>query len=138
MKDQKPLTRAEIDAADDQIIQTWDVEGWRGSVTLYGLNGDGLNAYEDVLELNRGPDARKNLEDARVKLISLCLRDAQGNRLYTDAPADQAALSKKSGKVLQQLYGACLDINGYTKKDMEEMTRPNPFAKAVDSASGSA
>lgn len=134
----KPLTRADIDAADDQILQTHYVEGWRGQVTLRGLNGDGLFEFERVIGLTKGDNAKENEEDGRLKLIARCLTDPSGNRLYTDSPADLAALGKKSGKVLQQLYGACMDINGYTKKDMEELTAPNPFARTSDSGSGSA
>ncbi len=134
----KALSRAQIDAVDDQIVHRVKIDGWRGEGILQGLNGDGLYEFERILELNKGSDARANQEDARVRLIAMCLVDEDGNRLYSDSPADLAALRKKSGKVLQQLYGACMDINGYTKHDLEAMTAPNPFAPTNASSSGSA
>ncbi|WP_017614141.1 hypothetical protein [Nocardiopsis salina] len=99
----------------DQILEADDlpevdeaVPEWGGLVVrVRGLSGTDRDAYEAkaVALKNQGQDVELRLQDFRTKLVVKCLFDPESDeRLFSDK--DVAKLGRKSGAVIERLYGS--------------------------------
>jgi hypothetical protein len=122
------LTRDLIDGADDLPYEDVPVPEWGGTVRLRTLTGSERDEFEASVVSQNGTNRRVNLKNVRARLVSLCLVDEEGNRLYTNT--DVAKLGKKSAKVLDRLFDKAQKLSGLTDDDVEELvegfgTAPN-------------
>lgn len=111
------LSRDQIDTADDLPFEDVPVPEWGGSVRLRTLTGAERDAFESSVVSQSGSNRKVNLKNVRARLVSLCLVDEEGNRLYSDA--DVAKLGKKSAKVLDRLFDKAQRLSGLTDDDVE-------------------
>lgn len=115
------LTKEQILAADDLPKETVTIKGWGGDVIIRSLTGEERDAFEEsCLDRSEGI-AKRNLANFRAKLVSMCLVDEQGNRLFTAAEAE--ALGRKNGAILDMLAATAQKLNGLSALDVENLTK---------------
>ena len=129
------LTREQILAADDRIVETVDVPEWGGLVRVRGLTGAERDAYEATIITTRGSDFKMNLANARARLVARAVIDADGKRLFSDD--DVVALGQKSAAALERIYEVASQLAGLSKTDVEEMVKNSVNGRNGDSGSAS-
>ena len=103
------LTRDMILQASDLSRQAVDIPEWGGSAFIYEMTGTELDGYQSSLMDGSGTVTPAKLIDARARLVAICLRNNDGNRLFTDT--DVAALGRKNGRILDRLWKVARDLN---------------------------
>ncbi len=114
-----PLSRDAILAADDRELEAVDVPEWGGEVLLRALSGADRDAFE--LEAFGSKQAGEGMRNVRAKLVSRCIVDQDGNRLFEDA--DVEALGQKSAAALNRLFEKCRTMNGFTDQDVADLEK---------------
>lgn len=115
------LTKEQIVSINDITTETVSVPEWGGDVLVKVMTGTERDAFESSIFEQKGKDIQKNLGNLRAKLVSKCLVDEKGNRLFADKEIE--IIGKKSAKVLDKIYEVCVKINGIGPKDVEELTK---------------
>jgi hypothetical protein len=113
------LTRDQILECSDLKKEEVQVPEWGGSVFVREMNGADRNAWEASLINEKG---KVNLVNIHARLVSFCVVDEKGNRIFSDADVD--LLGKKSGKALSRIVDACQKLNKLTDKDLDEVKKP--------------
>lgn len=113
------LTRDEILNKDDIQQENVSVPEWDGDVIVRGLNGYDRDRYEESMVERRGKSFSTNLENIRARLVSLCVVDAEGKRIFADE--DIPALGKKSGAALERVFEVARKLSGLRNEDIEEL-----------------
>jgi hypothetical protein len=129
------LNRDAILGAEDKNYEDVDVPEWGGTVRIAGMTGADRNSYQAsmvVLSPN-GTVQRLNMQDQLAKLISRCLIDESGERLFSDK--DIKALSAKSGAVLDRLGDVAMRLSGLRKEDVEAAAGKSEKTLSTDSTS---
>jgi hypothetical protein len=134
------LTRKQILAAQDRQPETVAVPEWGGEVQVRGLSGRERGQYELWATSSKINKAGKLIQgDAtldlvamvRVRLISLCIVDEAGIRLFGDA--DIEALADKDSAPIERVFDVAARLSGLSSADAQTLTDlPN-----APSASGS-
>jgi hypothetical protein len=127
----KVLTRADFDAlaesASDLPIDYVHVPEWAPSgvdpatvyVCIQALPGYLRDRYESSLSIREGRKVIPNMENARARLVALCMIDPESSeRLYSDREIE--ALGKRSAKALDRVWDACRDLSGLRAEAVEE------------------
>lgn len=128
------LDRAAIEAADDIATEDVHVPEWGGTVRLKGLTGSERDAYEASVVQMRGDKRQYKLQNLRARLVSLCLVDEDGKRLFGDDAAVKA-LGKKSAKALDNLFDKARKLSGLSEEDIEELAED--FGEGPNAEDGS-
>lgn len=114
------LSKEAILSAVDSSIQEIEVPEWNGSVCIRIINGFEREKLETLMARFE-KDKNKN-EYYGGYLLSLCICDKDGNRLFSEKDVD--LLAKKSGVALSRLIREALVINNLVpvvdKKTREE------------------
>jgi hypothetical protein len=126
------LGKEEIINKDDLLTEEVPVEEWGGSILLRTMTATERDAYEASVFKGQGKSDFNNL---RSKLLSKCIVDEKGKRLFKDSEID--ALGAKSANVIDRLYDKALDMNGMKAKNAEELIKNLKSDQNGDSASGS-
>jgi hypothetical protein len=125
------LTKDQILAADDRKRRTVAVPEWGGDVIVASMTGTERDAYEMwMLDARNG---KREMTDIRARLLTLCLVDEAGKRLFTDA--EIAALGTKSASVLDRLFTVARNLNSLSDEDLEQLGKAS--ATGQNGASGS-
>lgn len=111
------LTRDQILAAEDLKTEIVKVPEWGGEVIIRTMDGEGRDAFEASLMSN----GKRDIKNFRAKLLSQCLIDDKGNRLFTEA--DINALGKKNAGVLARLTDIANGLNKISEADVEELAK---------------
>jgi len=124
------LTRAEIDAVADSVIELVDVPEWKGHVFVRTMDGADRDAWEAYCLSAEGKMSRENFR-ARLACATLC--DESGARMYSlkDAPS----LGLRNGRALDRIFDAAVRLNGLGQKDIEELSKNS--GSGPSAASGS-
>ena len=123
----KLLTREDLDAINDLKFEDVPVPEWGDGV---GVRVRMLTASErDAYEAS-SIDKEGNFTqvDLRARLLSRCLVDESGNRLYSDL--DMKVLGAKSAKACERLFNVATRLNAMTQADLDELEK----ASGVDQA----
>lgn len=115
------LSKDMILKADDLVTEEVSVPEWGGEVLLKSLTGTQRDAFEDSTVDQRGQNQKMNLVNLRARLLSLCIVDENGRRMFTDV--DVFELGGKNAKVLEKLFDKARSMNGMSDDDVEEMTK---------------
>lgn len=105
------------------------IEQWQANATLEVMTGAERDAYEAEItgtRIRQGDNTRTlNLANIRARLVARCLIDPDtGDRLYDwRQPKDLDELGATDSAVLDQLFTAASQLNGITKKDIDELTK---------------
>jgi hypothetical protein len=113
------LTRDAILAAADMEADEVHVPQWGGTVRVRALTGEERDAFEEGQLQGKGKNRTVRLANIRAKLVSLCVVDADGKRLFSDA--DVAALGRKSAAALSAVFDVAARLSGLTEQDVEEL-----------------
>lgn len=125
-------------AADDLprkplLVPEWGIteedDGW-----IRGLTGTERDAYESSVRQFKGQQMVVKLENVRARLVSLCLVDGEGARVFTDK--EVVDLGKKSGRVLDRLFDQAAALSGLTADQVEELAEVFDGAQSVEAGSG--
>jgi hypothetical protein len=114
------LSREEILGADDLKTVDLYVPEWGGEVRLRTLTGEERDKFEASFTVQRGNKTKQNAANFRARLVSMCIVNEKGQRLFS--PADINALGRKSVSALQRVFNKCNEMNGLSDEDVEELT----------------
>jgi hypothetical protein len=115
------LNRDQILAAEDRKSVEVDVPEWGGSVLVRTLSGRERDEFESSTVRTRGGKREENFANFRARLVSLCMVDERGERLFkTRNEIDM--LGNKSVAALQRVFDAAQKLNGMSEEDVEELT----------------
>lgn len=113
------LTREDILGIVDLKPQEVDVPEWGAKVFIRPMMATERAEWEGFVHADRektGP-----VKEAQERLAVLCLCDADGNRLFTDA--DIPALSKKNATALERIGIAAMRLNKLTPRDIRDLAK---------------
>jgi len=106
------LTKEQIIGANDLTKEEVDVPEWGGSVIVRTMTGTERDRFEATI-------IGKDQSNFRAALLSLCLIDDKGQRLF-DNPVE---LGKKSAAILDRLLGVANRLNGIGKREEEVLLK---------------
>lgn len=115
-----PLSRDQILAIHDQVVEEVPVPEWNGSVLVQSLSGRERDDYEARHVSTKGNSTTVNMRNARAHLVSLVVVDEQGGRIFSEA--DIAALGKKNAAALDKIFAVGCRLAGITEDDLKELT----------------
>ncbi len=127
----KYLTRDQILGATS--LPKREVQAYGGLTLVWGLSGTERDEFEAKTLKGKGKNIQANLENFRARLVAECVRDEQGNKLFT--PADVIALGKTSAAELAKLYDAAAELSGISEADVDELTKNSESGQSDDSGS---
>jgi hypothetical protein len=113
--------KEKILAANDLARESVEVPEWGCTLYLRIMTGTERDALESESMASRGGDSAANMRNFRARLIARVACDEAGVRIFSDSEIE--ALGAKSGLVLDRLYAIASRINGYTKKDVEDIAK---------------
>lgn len=116
------LDRDAILGYDDIKVEVVPVPEWgkNAAVRLKVLSAAERDAFEASTVTTKGGRQKPNLANLRARLVSRCMVDGNGKRVFESG--DVARLGEKSSKALDRLFAKCQEINGFSDKDIEELT----------------
>ena len=124
------LTRDEFLAPSKRRHRNVSLPVRGGDVRIQSLFEHEKEAYEATLLNSEGEMSLKGLRGARRRLICLCLVDADGERLLSDA--DVNTLKHLDGADIAALQDACQEWVGFKSGDIESLVK-NSEAVTADS-----
>ena len=129
------LGKDDILAASDVTFEEIEVPEWGGWVRVKALSGAERDWFEASVsgEERKGKKVRMNLRNVRARLVSMCLVDERGKRLFT--PNDIEALGHKSAAALDRVFDAAMRLAGMRQEDIDELTENFPDGPNDDSTS---
>lgn len=121
----KLLGKSEILEAEDLTSEPVEVPEWGGWVSVKGLSGVERDAWEESRVDRRAKvkagDARPlNLVNFRASLLSQCIVDKDGRRLFTDK--ETIELGRKSAAAINRVFEVAQRLSGMTDEDVAELT----------------
>lgn len=114
-------TAEEIFEVDDVKVEVVAVPQWGGKkVRLKMMTAAERDAFEaSTVETKRGRQ-KPNLDNLRARLVARCLVNSAGERIFQSG--DVVRLGRKSAQAIDFLFQKCQDLNGFTEKDIEDLT----------------
>ena len=109
------LDKQSILDAQDLPITTVPVPEWGGEVRIRGLSSAERDRYidEHVRIESKGGKPEVTIASSEALLVSMCIVDENGQRLFLDV--DAPALATKSGKVVHRLAAIIEQMSGLGK-----------------------
>ncbi len=107
----------DIEDIETEIVQ---VPEWKRAVRLKVLSAAERDAFEASTVSMKGGKQKPNLANLRARLVARCMVDSNGNRVFESG--NVARLGNKSSKALDRLFTKCQEMNGFSDKDIEELT----------------
>lgn len=122
------LSKEQILQADDRKRLVVEVPEWGGEVILATMTGTDRDALEQWTTTNKG-----DWRGIRARLLSVCLIDESGRRLFSDAEVE--ALGAKNGAVIDRLCTLAKEVNRLSDQDLEQMGKASAPGQNGDSGS---
>lgn len=114
------LGREEFLAPQQRRYATVTMPGF-GMVRIQSLTEREKSDFETAAMTVKGGLSRRKLEEARRRLIVLCIVDANGNRLLTEQ--DMPTLENLDGAVSTRIYDECRRHCGFDEEDIETLVK---------------
>lgn len=104
-----------------------------GGITIHlrAMTGRERDAWEKSLLVGRGKRREVDTTNVRAKLVALTACDASGERVFSDADAEE--LGKARVDVLNKLFTVAQKLSGVSDEDVDELGKGS--APAAGSAS---
>lgn len=115
------LSKQQILNVQDLKTETVKVPEWDGDVKIRAMTAKERDAFEAGLVKGEGKARKITFENLRAKMVALTAVDDAGNRLFTEAEAEQ--LGGKAAAPMQRLFDVAQRLNGMTQADVEELTK---------------
>lgn len=106
------LGASDIVGKEDFEYREVEVPEWGGMVRLRVISAAEAIQFTEFVK----GESKKN---AMLKIVALCLCDANGKRLFDDSKLQ--TLGSKNLKVLMRLQTESLELNGMTSKKKDEV-----------------
>jgi hypothetical protein len=113
------LSHDDILKIADITTEEVEVPEWHGSVLVRGLTGKQRDIFESTLLERRGRRMIPNTANIRAKLVAWSVVDDEGNRVFTDAEAEE--LGEKSAAAVDRIYTVASRLSGLSDEDVEEL-----------------
>lgn len=111
--------KAAILAAQDLPVAEMEVPEWGAWVRVRTLTAGERDTFESEVVQNNGRNTRTNTRNIRAKLVAACLVDEDGRPLF--GLADVEALSAKSAKAMDRIFGKAAELCGMREADVQEL-----------------
>lgn len=128
------LSRDAILGAVDTQFEIVEVPEWGGTVRIKGMTASERDRFEDSIMDQKGKDVRLNHVNMRAKLLTMCIVDETGNRVFNND--DIRALGAKSAKAINRCMEVAQTLNGISDEDVGELTENFDGDQGDDSSSG--
>lgn len=115
------LSREDFLAPDERRIKDVYLPVRRKWVKIRSLFEHEKEAYEASLRDKNGDVTNESAKASRRRLIALCLCDAKGNRVLSDADVD--AMRDKDGTDLAYLQEECQVFCGFKKGEIDAIEK---------------
>ena len=109
------LTKEQIISASRLKFEEIDVPEWGGSVRISVMSAKDRDAYDASTFKLVGKEIKPDMTNARSKLLSRCIVDADGAPMFT---IDE--LAEMDSVVLDRLVAVARRINGMTEDSIED------------------
>ena len=129
----KLLGRAEILGKDDRTYQDVKIREWGGTVRVQSLTGTERDQWEEACQEQKGRDKVFSTKQLREKLLSFCLVDAEGKKLFSEG--DIALLADKNAAALTRLFDVARKLNAIGVQDVEDLVGNSGAAQGGSSTS---
>ncbi len=107
------LTRDDILAAGELRYESVKVPEWSGEVLVWEMSARDRDRFDSSLATNNGDGA--NMDNIRARLVVMCVRNADGVRLFSDADAD--VLGERSRIGMIRVADIAQRVNGMVSDD---------------------
>lgn len=115
------LGKDQILAAEDLVSRDVEVPEWGGTVRVRMMTGGERDAFEASLWEREGEETVYKREHFRAKLLSRCIVDDKGARVFSDKDIER--LSGKSAKALNRLFDVAQEINAISKEARDDIKK---------------
>lgn len=131
------LTREQILAADDTVIETVAVPEWGDDATVRvkGMTGAERDRFEAKSIKKEGKEYVPVWENIRARLIAMTVVDDEGELIFSEA--DVASLAKKSAAAMNRVTVVSQRLSGITEDAVEELKGNSSSGRSGSSPSGS-
>ena len=130
------LGKEDILKAADNDPEEVNVPEWGGVVLVRGMTGRERDAFEvSLMTPGRGGKRVMDPANVRAKVVTRCVVDDDGNRLFTDS--DVVEIGGKSAAALERVYAVAARLSGLSDEDQEAMARDFALADGTGSSSTS-
>lgn len=115
------LSKEQIWAANDILVDEVEVPEWGGSVRVKGLSGRERDAFEaaSLLASKKGQPREVNLKNLRARLIVASVVDENNQPLFDSK--DVMRLGEKSAAALERVFEKAQKLSGMTDADVEDL-----------------
>ncbi len=107
------ITKDDFLAYDDSEIKKVNIPGLKGDIYIRTVTAAEKDSLEKHITNNSG--------HIRARYVALATCDKDGNRLFDDA--DFIKISKKSVRLVDQLFQAICELNSASPEEIEEMAK---------------
>jgi hypothetical protein len=128
------LSKKDILAAHDIQKELVHVEPWSGDVWVYGMTGKERGEYEASIYEMQGKTQIMHLQNLKIKMCSLCMRDEDGRRMFDEDEIDD--LGAKSSQAIEIIFDVAQRLSGLSTAEVENLSKN--FVSEENGASGSA
>ena len=127
------LTRQALLGATTVPTLTVEIPELGGSVIVRGMTGAERDKFESSCWEGRGKKRNFSMSNIRAKLVTYCVVDETGHRLFTEADVD--AIGAMRADIVDRLFGAAQKLSGMSEEDIDELGRrsENPTVSATSS-----
>lgn len=115
------ISKEQILAADDLPRERITVKAWGGDVMIRTMTGEERDAFEESLIDRSGDGPRRNMLNFRAKLLSRCIVNDKGNRLFEEGEIE--ALGRKNGGILDMLSAVAQRLNRLSDDDIARLIK---------------
>lgn len=122
------LSKEDILKAEDSETIVVAMPEWGDEARMISIKGFERDAFE--MRVSEG-----GTENFRAKLVSMCLVDEKGIRIFNDNEVGE--LGNKNAKNLNRLFDVACKLCGINEKDVKELEGNSESATSDDSGSSS-
>lgn len=109
------LNRDDILAQDNLNTEDVSVPEWGGEVRVREMTASDRDTFEARFANTEG---KANMNNVRAELVSKCVVDEEGNRLFTKE--DMKKLADKSASAMDRIFQKTLELSGMSQDSQEE------------------
>ncbi|MFG3137706.1 hypothetical protein ACGFZA_16025 [Streptomyces sp. NPDC048211] len=114
------LSRDQILDAKDLKTKDVSVPEWGGDIRIRMLTGKERDDFEaSLVEMKRDGSAKRNIENVRARLATLCIINEAGELMFNRA--DIRMLGNKSSAALGRVFDAINELNAFSDEDIEDL-----------------
>jgi hypothetical protein len=111
------LSKEDILNSPDLPTEEVYVKEWKTAILVRGMTSEERDKWESTTF----KDGKVQFDNLRAKLVSLCVIDKEGTRLFTDT--DIPKLGKKNAKAINKLFIVAQKLSGIGQEDLDELIK---------------